>query len=114
MIVVVIMAINAKDALGTTGSGFALSYALLRFMLVAEYIRAGQNVPEARPLTSHYSIGFGIAAGIWLVLPSRLFPGDSYCGVWHSCGSPNTSKCRENTSAVPPPSHPFTGAVWPF
>lgn len=65
MIVVAIMAINTKDALGTTGTGFALSYALLRFMLVAEYIRAGQNVHEARPLTNHYSIGFGIAATIW-------------------------------------------------
>ena len=67
MVVVAIMAINIKDALGTTGPGFSLSYALLRFMLVAEYIRAGRNVPKARPLTRHYSIGFGIAAGIWVI-----------------------------------------------
>ena len=67
MIVVAIMAINIKDALGTTGPGFAISYALLRFMLVAEYIRAGRNVPEARPLTRHYTIGFGIAAGLWAI-----------------------------------------------
>lgn len=67
MIIVAIMAINTKDALGATGAGFALSYAILRFMLVAEYIRAGRNVPEALPLTRHYSIGFGIAAGIWVI-----------------------------------------------
>ncbi len=67
MIVVAIIAINTKDALGATGPWFALSYAILRFMLVAEYIRAGRNVPEARVLTRHYSIGFGIAAGIWAI-----------------------------------------------
>lgn len=65
MIVVAIMAINTKDALGATGPEFAISYAILRFMLVAEYIRAGRIVPEARALTHHYSIGFGIAAGLW-------------------------------------------------
>ncbi|NYB53112.1 MAG: low temperature requirement protein A [Methanobacteriaceae archaeon] len=67
MIVVAFMAINAKDALGSTGPGFALFYALLRFMLVAEYVRAGKNVPETRPLTHHYSIGFGLAAFIWVL-----------------------------------------------
>lgn len=67
MIVVALMAINSKNALNTTGSGFALSYALLRFMLVAEYILAGRSVPEARPLTRHYSIGFSIAAFIWVI-----------------------------------------------
>jgi len=55
MIVVAIMAINTKDALGATGPEFSISYAILRFMLVAEYIRAGKNVPEARPFTHHYS-----------------------------------------------------------
>lgn len=67
MIVVAILAINAKNALTTTGSGFALSYALLRFMLVAEYILAGRQIPEARPLTRHYSIGFGITAFMWAI-----------------------------------------------
>jgi low temperature requirement protein LtrA len=67
MVAVAALTINVKDALGTTGSGFALSYALLRFMLVAEYIRAGKNIPEARPLTNYYSVGFGIAAALWAV-----------------------------------------------
>jgi low temperature requirement protein LtrA len=67
MLVVASLAINVKNALSITGSGFALSYALLRFMLVAEYINAGKNITEARPLTNHYSIGFGLAAVLWLI-----------------------------------------------
>ena len=66
MVVVSYLAINVKNALTTTGSGFAISYAVLRFILVAEYIRVGRLIPEARPLTQRYSIGFGIAALIWL------------------------------------------------
>jgi low temperature requirement protein LtrA len=67
MIVVASLAINVKNALTTTGAGFAISYAILRFILVAEYIRVGRKIPEARPLTNRYSIGFGIAATIWLI-----------------------------------------------
>ncbi len=67
MIVVAFMAINAKDALGATGPAFALSYALLRFMLVAEYLIAGRSIPETSPLTRHYAIGFGLAAILWVI-----------------------------------------------
>ena len=67
MVVVASLAINVRNALTTTGTGFALSYALLRFMLVAEYINAGKNITEARPLTNHYSLGFGLAAVLWII-----------------------------------------------
>lgn len=66
MVVVAYLAISVKDALTTTGSEFAISYAVLRFILVAEYIRVGRLIPAAKPLTRRYSIGFGIAAVIWL------------------------------------------------
>jgi low temperature requirement protein LtrA len=66
MVVVAYLAINVKTALTTTGAGFAVSYAVLRFILVAEYIRVGRHLPDARPLTNRYSTGFGIAALIWL------------------------------------------------
>jgi low temperature requirement protein LtrA len=36
-------------------------------MLVAEYINAGKKIPEARPLTNHYSVGFSVAAVLWLI-----------------------------------------------
>jgi low temperature requirement protein LtrA len=67
MVVVASLAINVKNALTTTGAAFAISYAVLRFILVAEYIRVGRNIPEAQPLTNRYTIGFGIAATIWLI-----------------------------------------------
>jgi low temperature requirement protein LtrA len=67
MLVVASLAINVKNALSTTGTAFAISYALLRIMLVAEYINAGKKIPEARPLTNHYSVGFSVAAVLWLI-----------------------------------------------
>jgi low temperature requirement protein LtrA len=67
MIVVAFLTINAKNALGTGGSGFAICYAILRFLLVFEYLMVGRNIPPARSLSNHYSIGFSIAALLWLI-----------------------------------------------
>lgn len=61
------LAVHASDALGTTSAGFALSYAAARFVLVAEYLRAGYHLPQARPLTNRFSRGFGIAAALWVL-----------------------------------------------
>lgn len=80
MVVVASLTINVKNALTTTGSGFAISYAILRFILVAEYVRVGRHVPEARPLTNRYSIGFGIAAFIWLI--SAFVPTPARFVLW--------------------------------
>ncbi|MGZ7043453.1 MAG: low temperature requirement protein A [Methanobacterium sp.] len=73
MIVVASLAINIKDAYGVNQVGFALSYALLRLMLVFEYYRVGRNVPQARKLSNHYCIGFSAVAVLWIIsifLPS--------------------------------------------
>lgn len=61
------MAVNIPDGLGKNSAWFALSYAATRAILVIEYVRAGRYVPAARSLTNRYSIGFSVAAGIWLV-----------------------------------------------
>jgi low temperature requirement protein LtrA len=50
----------------------------MRTILVIEYLRTGRHVPAARQLTTRYSIGFSIAAGIWFASifvppPFRLF-----------------------------------------
>ncbi|MGC2427970.1 MAG: low temperature requirement protein A, partial [Nitrososphaeraceae archaeon] len=37
-----------------------------RTILVIEYLRTRRHVPEVHQLTTRYSIGFSIAAGIWL------------------------------------------------
>jgi low temperature requirement protein LtrA len=72
------MAVSVPDGLGENSSWFALSYAIMRTILVIEYLRTRRYVPDARELTTRYSVGFSIAAGIWFVsvfvpLPFRLF-----------------------------------------
>ena len=57
MFAVAAMAANAKDALDSRSSaGFAAAYAVVRFILVAQYFRARQ-VPDARPLATRYLVG---------------------------------------------------------
>jgi low temperature requirement protein LtrA len=63
----VFMAVSIPDGLGKNSGWFALSYALIRTILVIEYLRTRKHVPAARQLTTKYSIGFSIAAGIWFV-----------------------------------------------
>jgi low temperature requirement protein LtrA len=72
------MAVSVHDGLGENSSWFALSYVITRVILVIEYVRTRRYVPDARELTTRYSIGFSIVAGIWFVsvfvpLPFRLF-----------------------------------------
>lgn len=80
MVIVASLAVNVKDALTTTGAGFAISYALLRFILVGEYLWVGRKLPGARPLTNRYSIGFGIAASIWFI--SAFVPDPYRFALW--------------------------------
>jgi low temperature requirement protein LtrA len=74
----VFMAVSVPDGLGKNSVWFALSYAIMRTILVIEYLRTRRHVPAARQLTTRYSIGFSIAAGIWFASifvppPFRLF-----------------------------------------
>lgn len=80
MFAVAVMAANAKDALDSRSSaGFAAAYAAVRFVLVAQYFRAGQ-VREARPLTTRYLGGHGAAAVVWLV--SAFVPAPERFWIW--------------------------------
>ncbi|MFN7983560.1 MAG: low temperature requirement protein A [Vicinamibacterales bacterium] len=80
MFVVAVMAANAKDALDSRASaGFAAAYAALRFLLVAQYLRAS-TLPEARPLTLRYLIGHGAAAVLWMT--SALVPAPERFWIW--------------------------------
>jgi low temperature requirement protein LtrA len=80
ILVVAAMTINVKGALESSGPGFALSYAFLRFILVAEYIRVGRHVPESRDLVKHYVLGFGAAAMIWVI--SAFVPAPMRFALW--------------------------------
>jgi low temperature requirement protein LtrA len=80
MFAVAAMAANAKDALDTRSSaGFAAAYAMVRFLLVAQYVRA-RHVPDARPLTIRYLGGHGSAAVLWLL--SALVPAPERFWIW--------------------------------
>jgi low temperature requirement protein LtrA len=72
------LAVNINGALGEPSSGFALSYAFLRFFLVIEYyldLRRTSNKISAttyaktrsNPLIKRYTIGFFSAATIWTI-----------------------------------------------
>ena len=80
MFAVAAMAANAKDALDTRSSaGFAAAYAIVRFLLVAQYFRA-RTVPDAGPLTKRYLAGHGSAAVLWLA--SALVPAPARFWIW--------------------------------
>src|ERR671911_605635 len=65
------MAVNISGAFNNTFSGFAISYAFMRFILIVEYIRVFKNTikssESANPLVKRYIIGFSIAAIIWFI-----------------------------------------------
>ncbi|MGD2183521.1 low temperature requirement protein A [Lusitaniella coriacea] len=67
MLAVAALAVNVHHGLGSTSSGFALSYAVARIVLVLEYLWAGWHIPVARGLTTYYAKGFAIAAFFWLI-----------------------------------------------
>jgi len=77
MVAVIFMAANAEGDLASESSaGFAAAYAIMRLILVAEYLRASA-LPPARRLAREYAAGYALAAALWLVsaiapLPARF------------------------------------------
>jgi low temperature requirement protein LtrA len=77
MVCVAGMAISVQDAFGAYSVGFAMSYGILRLLLVCQYILAAIYVPESRPLTLRYATGFGLSAicflaSVWVPDPQRF------------------------------------------
>ena len=80
MFLVAVMAINATGALDSRDSaGFAAAYSIMRFVLVAQYVRA-RRVRQARALTTRYAVSCGTAATLWLV--SSLTPVPARFWLW--------------------------------
>lgn len=67
IIAVASLVVHLPHALGKSSTGFALSYAAVRTILVAEYFRAGRHIPQVRPIVNRYIVGFGSAAALWVV-----------------------------------------------
>ena len=66
------MAVNISEAFNNTFSGFAISYAFMRFILIVQYIRVYKSSViktsiSPKPLLKRYIIGFSIAAVIWFI-----------------------------------------------
>jgi low temperature requirement protein LtrA len=80
MFAVAAMAANAGSALDSRDSaGFSAAYAVLRFLLVAQYARARQ-VEAVQRLASLYMTGHGVAALLWLA--SAFIPAPARFVVW--------------------------------
>ncbi len=77
---VAIMAANAKEGLASADSaGFGAAYAVMRGVLVFQYVRA-RRVASTRQMTTWFAGGFGIAAMLWLV--AALLPVPYRFGSW--------------------------------
>jgi low temperature requirement protein LtrA len=80
MFVVVALAVEIHAGLGSTSAGFALGYAAVRAVLVLKYYGAYRTVPEARPLTRRFALGFGADAALWFC--SAFVPAPYRFGLW--------------------------------
>ncbi|MDX2273383.1 MAG: low temperature requirement protein A [Cyanobacteriota bacterium] len=61
------LAVNVYEATGATAVGFALAYATVRLITIAEYIRVWLSVEQARPLARIYVRGFSLAMSLWVI-----------------------------------------------
>lgn len=64
MLAVAAMALFVYGALDETGAQFALAFAAARLIHLFLWGRAGYHVPEARPLTNRFVLGFSISIAI--------------------------------------------------
>jgi len=81
MLAIAAMAVLIGDvARGERSAAFALSYVVLRSILLILYARAWRSVTEARPLIRFYGLGY--AAGVALWLASLAVPTPGRYGVW--------------------------------
>jgi low temperature requirement protein LtrA len=77
---IAVLAMSTQDAFGALGQQFVLAYVGIRAILIVLYVRAYRHLPEARPLTRRYAVGFTLAAAIWLV--SAFVPPPARYVLW--------------------------------
>lgn len=74
MIAVIFMAANAEQQLDSLSSaGFAAAYAVMRLILVAQYLRASRT-PAVRCLARLHARGIAMAACVWLISAAVPIP----------------------------------------
>lgn len=62
-----IMAIAIQRHSGHYEAYFLMAYAGLRCLLIVDYARSWQHLPEARPLIIRYIVGFTVAILLWVI-----------------------------------------------
>ena len=68
MLAIAAMAVQVEDVTdGVHSAGFAVSYILLRSIMLGLYLRAWIAALEARPLVRMYGTGYACAVAIWVV-----------------------------------------------
>jgi low temperature requirement protein LtrA len=80
------MAVNISEAFNNTFSGFAISYAFMRFILIVEYIRVYKDSIiktslSPKPLLKRYIFGFSFGALIWFISAFVTTP-EIRTGLW--------------------------------
>jgi low temperature requirement protein LtrA len=80
MAAVAVLAFVAPDARGEGAVELALAYVAMRAVLIVLYLRAWRHVPEVRPATAVYIIGFTLGAACWGA--SLLVEGDGRVALW--------------------------------
>lgn len=77
MFAVAVMAIGVPHALDSSSRTFIFGYCSVRTLLVLEYFRVGWSLPETRPLTWNYALGFFLSVCVWIAssfLPLHVRP----------------------------------------
>jgi low temperature requirement protein LtrA len=68
MAVMVVLAFEIHSLTVETATTFLLTYAVVKFFLVAMYARAWAHYPEYRGLTSHYVFIYAVAGVLWTLI----------------------------------------------
>ncbi|MDJ0697930.1 low temperature requirement protein A [Mastigocoleus sp. MO_188.B34] len=107
MLAIAALAVNVHGGLGGNSAGFALAYAVSRFILVFQYLRVIKHIPQARKFAIHHATGFATAAILWFIsafilIPLRfIFWG---LGLAVDFATPISAK-RHQTNLLPHPEH---------
>lgn len=67
MLALLALCVQMRDVAVGSHAGFAITFAILRAILVALYGRAYRHVPVARPLIRRYASAYAVSVVLWLV-----------------------------------------------
>ncbi len=94
MLVSTALAVNVYSALDGGSARFAVSYLVLRLMLICLYVWAWRQVPVARALCARYVVGFSAGAALWAA--SLLFPEPARYWIWGVASASSRSRPRSS------------------